>query len=194
MAEWSVMPDGCVLSSDAHTTNILLGRTRDSRSNYWSLWEYLRVRLKGHFKKVLFRVNMSAILLQHESPLLIISIIKFMTVLFLLSCILLTASQHAPKSPEYITTTGYNTIGKVPQKIAGPAVALLSPCISHCHQGETLQSHHCPQLCGCDPHHNNHSGTSPFQQTVLLPVSLYYYFYYPNLQLTTRGKTLVIQL
>lgn len=139
---------------------------------------------------MLFRVNMSAILLRHEC----ISIIKFMTVLFLLSCILLTALQHVPKSPEYITTTGYNTVGKVPQKIAGPAVALLSPCISHCHQGDTLQGHHCPQLRGCDPHHNNHSGMSPFLQTVLLPVPLYYYFYYPNLQLTIRGKTSVIQL
>lgn len=34
MAEWSAMPDCCVLSNDVHTMNILLDRARDSRSNY----------------------------------------------------------------------------------------------------------------------------------------------------------------
>lgn len=52
------------------------------------------------------------------------------------------------------------------REIAGPAAALPSPCFSQCHQGDTLQGHHCPQLLG-DPHHNIGSGRVGFARTCL---------------------------
>lgn len=175
MAEWSVTPGGCVPSSDAHTMNIPLGRARDSRSNHWSLWEFLGVRIKHHFTKdstMFFKVNMSAILLQHEC----ISIIKFMTGLFFLfSCILLTASQHVPKSPEYVTTTGYNTAGKMPQnteKLLDLLLLFPAPVSPTATKGTQCKASTAPWLWSSSQHPLWKSWlfkeVSPSQQTVLL--------------------------
>lgn len=107
-----------------------------------SLWEFLTVRLKHHFIKdstMFFKVNTSAILLQREW----ISIIKSMTVLFFILLHLAHSFTACAKTPRIHnnnrTQHSWKNASKC-REIAGPAVAL--PCISHCHQGDTLQCQH----------------------------------------------------
>lgn len=110
-----------------------------------------------------FKVNMSAILLQHDC----ISIIKFMTVLFFILLHLAHSFTPCAKITRIHnnnrTQHRWRSASKY-REITGPAVALPSPCISHCQQGDTLQGHQCPQLHGCDPHHNIHSGRAGFSR------------------------------
>lgn len=88
-----------------------------------------------------FKVNMPAILLQHEC----ISIIKSMTVLFF---ILLHLAHSFTACAKITRTHNNNRIqhswksASKYRETAGPAVALPCPCISHCHQGDTLQGQH----------------------------------------------------
>lgn len=149
-------------------------------------------------------------------------LIKFVTVLFLFSWILLTASQHVPKSPEYLTTTGHNTAGKVPQNTEKLLDLLLlfplpvSPTAkkgAHCKATTALSSVPVILITTSTLEELAFQWSVSIPTDSSLPLSyyslyiylitiLYYhslvplhdYFCYPNLQLAIRGKSSVPEI
>lgn len=150
---------------------------------------------------------MSQLLLKHQC----ISIIKFMTVLFLsLPSYSQLHLKHVPKPPKYITPRGRNTVGKVPQTIEKlldllvllPLSLLPSHWISQLPpqrtRFKTTVTLTAPQLWYQSQNSLWKSWlfkeVSSYKHTVLLPMPLYYYYFYPNLQLTIRDKNSQRQL